>query len=421
MTMGKIGLLGSVAVVAITLSGVSAMAQDNGPVATNAELQARIDALEAEVQQSEMNAAAAANAPPPPAATGWWSNTSITGRAYFDVSNIDEENNGVKATTATNAANGVTNGNGTNFDLKRFYVGIDHTFDPIFSANITTDVTYDGTTGVSQIFIKKAYLQAKIVPELTVRMGSADLPWVPYMESLYGYRYLEKTMIDRTSYGTSADWGIHALGSTLDGILNYQFSAVNGGGYKKAPIGGDANRFNQLDYEGRVSAVYDGFNLGVGGYTGKLGTVYGVPTYHSANRVDAVGAYVGNGIRIGLEYFNATDYSAALVQSATSGDSAHGLSAFGSYQFLDFLPQVAVFGRYEYVDPNAKTAPNKEDQFFTAGLQWSPTKIVDLSLAYKHEYVRGGAFSGSNGAIGATTGAMNGQYSEVGIFGDLQW
>jgi hypothetical protein len=417
MKTGKIGLLGGVAVVAIMLPGV-AMAQEAAP--TNAELQARIEALESEVQQSEINAAAAANNPPP-APTGWWSNTSISGRAYFDVSNIDQSNNGVKATTATNATSGATNGNGTNFDLKRFYVGIDHTFDPMFSANITTDTTYDGTTGVGQIFIKKAYLQAKIVPELTIRAGSADMPWIPYVEGIYGYRYLEKTMIDRTSFGNSADWGIHALGSAFDGILNYQFSAVNGAGYKKTPIGGDVNRFDQLDYEGRVSAVYDGFNAAIGGYTGRLGTAYGLPLNHNATRFDALGAYVGNGFRVGVEYFNATDFSAALVQSAGTGDSAHGLSAFGSYNFVDFLPQFSVFGRYEFVDPNAKTAPNKEDQYFTAGIQWSPTKIVDLSLAYKHEYVRGGAFSGSNGAIGSTTGAMNGQYSEVGIFGDFQW
>jgi hypothetical protein len=415
MTKGKMGLLGSVAVLAIMLPGVSAMAQEN--TASNAELQARIEALESEVQQSQIAAAAAANNPPP-APSGWWSNTSISGRAYYDLTNINASNNGTKTNTATNAVNGVTNGNGTNFDLKRFYVGIDHTFDSVFSANVTTDVTYDGTTGASQIFLKKAYLQAKIVPELTIRAGSADLPWVPYVEGIYGYRYLEKVMVDRTSFGTSADWGVHVLGTALDGIVSYAFSAVNGGGYKKAPIGGDANRFNQLDYEGRISASYEGFNLGIGGYTGKLGTASGVTQFHTANRWDALAAYVADGLRVGVEYFSATDYSAALVQSSTPGDSAHGLSGFASYQFL---PQWGAFGRFEYVDPNAKTAVNKEDQFYTFGVQYSPVKIVDLSLAYKHEYVRGGAFTGSNGPIGTTIGAANGQYSEIGIFGDLQW
>jgi len=52
---------------------------------------------------------------------------------------------------------------------------------------------------------------------------------------------------------------------------------------------------------------------------------------------------------------------------------------------------------------------------------WSPTKIVDVSLAYKHEAVYGGSFTGSNGTIGSTTGARQGSYNEVGIWGDLQW
>ena len=220
MTMGKIRLMGSVAALAMIAAfgdKRAAMAQDMnaGPAASNADLQARVEALEAEVQQSEMNAAQAANAPPPPPPTGWWSNTSISGRMYFDASNINASNNGLKTTTATNATSGATNGNGTNFDIKRFYVGIDHTFDSVFSANVTTDVTYDGTTGASQIFIKKAYLQAKIDPALTIRVGAADMPWIPYVEGLYGYRYLEKTMIDRTSFGTSSDWGVHALGTAV--------------------------------------------------------------------------------------------------------------------------------------------------------------------------------------------------------------
>ncbi len=45
------------------------------------------------------------------------------------------------------------------------------------------------TTGASQLFIKKAYLQAKYDPAFTIRLGAADLPWVPFVEGIYGYRY----------------------------------------------------------------------------------------------------------------------------------------------------------------------------------------------------------------------------------------
>jgi len=432
MNMGKLVLMTGVAAIAMGSSAFAGTKDANAPTVTAAmagfgqpgqkpvmlaqndaapsyaELEARLSALEEEVQNSEMRAAEAANNPPP-APTGWWNNTSISGRMYFDLTNIDNQANGSRVPG---------NGNGTNFDIKRFYIGIDHTFNSIFSANVTTDVTYDGSTGAGQIYLKKAYLQAKIDPALVVRIGATDLPWVPYAESLYGMRYFENTVTEHVKLATSSDWGVHVLGSVLDGVLNYDFAAINGGGYKKIPTGGGVNRFDSFDFEGRVSAVYDGFNLGVGGYTGKLGTPYGTKTFHTADRFDVIGAYVADGLRVGVEYFNANDYSAALVATPGIGDSAHGVSTFASYYFL---PEWAVFGRYDTVDTNTRTAPGKNNEYYTMGITWSPTKIVDFSLAWKHDAVSGGSYSTSNATIGSNTGLKTGSYNEFGIWGDFQW
>ena len=114
---GKFTFMTGVALLALSAS--QAYAQD---VATNAELQARIEALESEVQDSQLHAAQAA-ATPAPAPTGWWNNTSISGRMYYNLTSIDNTSNGAKV-----------NGSGFNFDIKRFYVGVDHTFNDIFSA-----------------------------------------------------------------------------------------------------------------------------------------------------------------------------------------------------------------------------------------------------------------------------------------------
>lgn len=344
-----------------------------------------------------------------PAPSGWWNNTTVSGRMYYDVTNISNKANGVKSPAS---------GNGTNFDIKRFYVGIDHVFNDMFSANVTTDTTFDGGTGAGQIYLKKAYLQAKIDPLLTVRVGAADTPWIPYVESIYGMRYFEQTLVDRTKFGTSSDWGVHVLGTAFDGILNYDLAAVNGGGYKKIPVGAGTNRADSFDYEGRVNAVYKGFNLAVGGYTGKLGTTFGTPTYHTAERFNVLGAYVADGMRLGVEYFNANDFSAALVASPTVGDAAHGVSGFGSYYFL---PQWAGFARYDWVATNTRTAPGKNNEYYTLGVTWSPIRIVDVSLAYKHDAVGGGSFTDANGTIGSTTGVKTGSYNEVGLWGDFQW
>ncbi|MGN6517347.1 MAG: porin [Rhizomicrobium sp.] len=399
------------ALLATTALARAAYAADNGP--SNAELQMRIDALEQELQANEQRQAAAqaaaeqqaaAPAPAPSVLEGWWNNTKISGRAYIDFSNIEHKSNGVKQSDT-----------GANFDLKRFYVSVDHDFDNIWSADITTDVTYDGTTKASQIFIKKAYLQAKVAGDMLVfRLGSADMPWIPFVEDLYGYRYVENTLIDRTKFGTSADWGAHFLGKLADGLIGYQFSVVNGAGYKVIPIGGGSNRSNSVDVEGRVNLNYDGFVLGLGGYSGKLGKdVEGaLPTHHTANRFDAIAAYSTGNIHAGVEYFSANDWNNVTTVTA---DSSHGWGGFASYKFM---PEFAVFGRYDYVTPNHKTNDSLHDKYYNFGLTWSPAKIVDISLVYKHDEASHGTISTSNGTIG---GSKSGTYSEVGVFTQLRW
>jgi len=402
----KVALLGCVAAVSLIVPAARAAGKDAN--ADYAALAARVAELEARQKTADQEIADQDKAAST-SAKGWWNNTSISGRMYYDVTNVSNKANGVRTPGG---------GNGANFDIKRFYVGIDHKFSDTFSANVTTDTTYDSTTGNGQVYLKKAYLQAKIDPLLTIRAGAADTPWIPYVEGIYGMRYFEQTLVDRTKIGTSSDWGVHALGSAFGGIVNYAFAMVNGGSYKKIPVGAGVNRADSFDYEGRISAVYQGFNLAVGGYSGKLGTAYGTTTYHTAQRFNLLGAYVADGARIGVEYFNANDYSAALVASPTIGDSAHGVSSFGSYYFL---PEWAGFARYDSVATNTKTAPGKTNEYYTFGVTWSPIKIVDLSFAYKHDAVYGGSFTDANGTIGSTTGAKQGSYNEVGLWGDFQW
>jgi outer membrane murein-binding lipoprotein Lpp len=402
-------------------------------VVARGSINARIDELEAQIRELKEQVNHPAPPPPPPQpevtaaqfqalqsqvdettaevkaapSSGWWDNTKISGRMYYDITDLNNKADGTK-----------TSENGTNFDIKRFYLGVDHEFNNVFSANLTTDFTYDSTTKASQLYIKKAYLQAKIWDDaLILRLGSADMPWIPFVEGLYGYRYVENTLIDRTKYGTSADWGVHALGKLADGLLDYQFSAVNGSGYKVIPTG-TANRSKGVDVEGRVDLNYDGFTLGVGGYDGKLGKdVEGATTYHTANRFDAIAAYKWNGLRAGFEYFHANDW---MSVASTTTDKADGYSGFASYQFV---PEWGVFGRYDWVRPKNTFDTAFKDNYYNVGISYSPTKIVDFALVYKHETGDGGFMSTSNGTIGGTTDlpGFKGTYNEIGLWGQFQW
>jgi hypothetical protein len=410
-------LMAGVAAVALTSSPIHAKSHSSGtsemgsaPAAAPVsdprvdELSQRVDALEAELQQSEMRQSADHEKVDSwKAVSGWWDNTSISGRMYYDITDVSNKHNG--------AASGT---DGFNFDVKRFYVGIDHTFNKVFSADITTDVTYDGTTKASQVFVKKAFLQAKLDDAFIVRVGSADMPWIPFAEDVYGYRFVENTLSDRAKFGTSADWGVHVLGKY--GIFNYQVSAVSGAGYKTAFT--TAFRPKHPDVEGRVGLDYMGLTLAVGGYWGDLGAMKSDTVYNDATRFNAIAAYKFDGLKVGVEFFTASNWN--NVKSATASH-ATGFSPFASYQFT---PEWSVFGRYDYVKPYSEAGKSAfHNDYFNIGINYEPTKIVDFALVYKNDAGYNGSFGDQNGTIGGTAFAAgnDGHYNEIGLFGQLRW
>jgi hypothetical protein len=370
--------------------------------ATAQQAQAAAQQAQAAAQQAQVNADAqiktipaqvetAMAAMPKPKSASWADNTTIGGRVFADVSNVEQKNDGVKQPN-----------DGFNFDIKRFYIIVDHKFNDTWSANLTTDANYIAADKETNLYIKKAYLQGKFSDALMVRFGAADLPWVPFIEDVYGYRYVENVLVDRTKFGTSADWGVHASGKFADGLINYAVSAINGSGYK------NPSRSQGIDLEGRVNLNYNHFIVGVGGYTGKLGhDIEGIATPHTANRFDAVAAYANDRIHVGAEYFHATDWN--NVTNPVS-DSSEGYGLFGSFKFTD---KIGVFGRYDWVKPNKDTAPNLEDNYFNIGISYSPLKTIDFALVYKRDKADDGVIATSNGNIG---GLISGTYDEVGLF-----
>jgi hypothetical protein len=337
---------------------------------------------------------------------GWFANTTIGGKAYFNVSNIHQTSTALNGVKTDNAQNG------TQTELKRFYFIVDHKFNDVFSANLTTDFRYNanGTSKDTLLYVKKAYVQAKFDPALIVRVGAADLPWVPFDEGVYGFRFVENTLIDRTKFGTSADWGVHVLGSFANNLVSYQVSAIDGQGYKTLSRSSDT-----LDLEGRVSInPLKVLTFAVGGYTGKLGKSAGnlpdTATPHTAERFDALAAYTDKRIRAGIEYFAAKNWNNVTTAAR---DKADGWSGFGSFAVT---PQILAFGRYDWEKPSKDINPALKDHYFNVGLDYKPIPPLDFALVYKHERTNNGTLSTSNGTIG---GPDHGNYDEVGLFGQL--
>lgn len=342
---------------------------------------------------------------------------TIGGKIFADLTNISQKNNGAD-----------TSASGTGVDVKRFYLVVNEQFNDIWSAKFVTDATYNSGQQVD-VYMKNAFIQGTASKAFWVRLGEANMPWIPFAEGIYGYRYVENTLIDRLHFGNSADWGLHAggkIGGMGDGVLSYRLSAVNGAGYK------NPTRSKDMDIAGRLTYRMDGIVLAVGGYTGKLGQdkngqsvmLAGISTpqsYRTASRVDALAGYVNHGVRIAVEYFSAKDWNNVPDYTSSGAlnpsDKADGEAVYASYTFN---PVWSVFGRYDNAKLSKDLAPSLKDQYFNVGLQMQPMKNVQVALVYKHEKMDGGlpgkTFATTNGTAFSQT---DGKYDEVGIWGQV--
>jgi hypothetical protein len=308
--------------------------------------------------------------------------TKISGRVFADFTDKSNEDEGTKAKSADS---------GVGTDVKRCFV---------------SDIGDKGARRYD-LFVKKAYLQAKLSPQATFQLGSADTPWVPYAESLYGYRYVENELADRLGFGASADWGLHFLGKAGGaGAVSYQVSALNGRGFS------DPTRSKGVDFEGRIGfQPAPGWNLGVGGYSGHRGLdTDATPARHTATRLDAAVGYVGDRLRLGGEYLTADDWN--TVTSAASDRS----DAFSGWASFLVAPRVAIFGRYDEARPSKDLKPGLKDRYYDAGIELRVNKAFQAALVYKRETVEGGTLAVSAGTIGSTVAGAAGKYDEVGVW-----
>jgi hypothetical protein len=374
-------------------------------------------------------------------------NTTIGGELFSDFSRIQLQNESPTGQRVDTAPNG------TGFDIKRLYLIVDHKFNDIFAADITTDAQFStastatvttptGTTtaltnqntsgGVTEVFIKKLYLEGAFNKLFVLRVGAYNGAWTSFVESNYGYRYIDKTTTDRLGFANTADWGLHASGVYGANLVNYQFSVVNGAGYK------NPSRTKDVDFEGRIGVnPIEWLTVGGGFYSGHLGQITAANENfpkQTATRFDALAAVNIIGIHVGTEWFQAKNYktvnslaasvygTSAVVNTAAAGpvsDKANGFSSWVSY---DINSQFNVFARYDDTKLSADINPKLRDEYFNLGAAYKPIKPLDVAIVYKNEKVEHGSntISGADANGSYTIGGANsnryGRFSEYGVY-----
>jgi len=255
------------------------------------------------------------------------------------------------------------------FTLQRAYININKEITPWFKARITPDIYSDATNGylVRMKYAYADFLTPDIGPltDNDIRVGLGQLPWLDFAESLNGYRMQSAMFQDKQKLGTSSDSGLSILGN-IGGKLSkeqiaevgnksyagkygsYHIGLYNGGGYSKTT---DSNQNKSI--QGRFTIrplpeMLPGLQLTYFGVSGK-GNTAAEPDW--TNNTGLI-SYQQRYVTASAEYFSGNGNFKGDDENTKSGYSFFGKVVLPMYE------KVALFGRYDLLDPNTDASNN---------------------------------------------------------------
>lgn len=317
---------------------------------------------------------------------GWLSRTTFSGTSYFRYSREFEP--GAKDANA--------------FDFDRIYF--------IFRSQITDRVSLRFTmeagekrdgAGYFDVATKHFFIEVAKFPFASSRLaaGLADLPWVPYEEGIWGYRFQGKVFADREGYLTSTDLGFGWKVELPKKTGDFHLSVVNGEGWSKPEVGKYKDvhlRFTLTPFRsGWAKDVFFGAFGSTGAYDG---IAAGRPD--ERQRVILQAGYRGKFVRLMSSYLWANDPASKMVArhpslAALGNQLAHarGFSVFGVANlgiFSDKAGKWELMVRHDRLDPDRALVNNGHQRWIIGGsYRWN--QYIQTLLDYERVWVDSGA------------------------------
>ena len=301
------------------------------------------------------------------------------------------------------------------FDVRRVYLGYDLNINKKFTAH--TLLSYEGNSdaqGHNVQFLKLAYLQwHNIFPKSDLLIGLEPTPsFGTNTEPLWGYRSVEKTIMDMRGVDGSTDLGIALAGKIWEAkadsgkhgtAIGYFLQLGNNSGSNPVPgFSNGSGPFNNTTDQARkvrfnlyLSALNDA--LQVGFYTDYVnyGGVHMDSTsklYQMATQtIKGYAHYKSKWFGVGFEYFMQNmkngefeTFAPGIGTSDTTTATRSGLSIYANGTIIQ--KKLGVFARYDIYNPDTKysysttegfksalaSANTYKETFITAGLDWMP-------------------------------------------------
>lgn len=261
------------------------------------------------------------------------------------------------------------------FTLRRVYFGAKFQF----SKNIIAKIMYEGTDGnlltngkKAAGNLKYAYLKFSNIWARggTFVIGAQHTPtWSPFTEKIWAYRSIEKTIFDARKLGESNDVGATVTGHfDKDGNISYTLMIGNGRGQKP-----ENNKYKKV-YASINGKVFD---------KKILWEIYGdYEDYDGDTSKTSIKVFLGyqtDKITIGFEGGN--QRQTAMGALDTVSNKKQDVIPLG---FTGFIRGVLVkdklnfFLRTDYFDNNSNSDDTYTENFFVAGVDYTPVKNTHL-------------------------------------------
>ena len=271
----------------------------------------------------------------------------IGGVTYFDYTNSKEKS-------------------AFNFNRQYFSYGVnvsdDVSFKVVFDVGRTNkgDFVYINNDGEPDkmsedtrliVFLKKAQIDYS-TSYGKISMGLIGMNTYNIQEKNWGYRFIEKSAIDKYGFSSTADLGL-GFSKSLTDQLKMSLQVVNGEGYKNP----QSDKYHKIAFNstyGEHNLVKNsGFNAGVVFTT--------EPTDDKPNTMASLfGGFAGMGLRLGGQFNMLTK----------GGIESQVISVSSNYGMTDKLD---AFVRYDMYDPNTDEIDEGKDNstYLIAGIQLS--------------------------------------------------
>ena len=302
------------------------------------------------------------------------------------------------------------------FTLRRFYFTFENNISSDLKIRFRLESEHDkyGSSTKINPFVKHAYLEwSNLISRHKLYLGIAETNAFKNSEDYWGYRSVEKTIMDLKKISSSADMGLAIKGDLMGDLIHHWLTVFNGAGYGSSEV----DRFKKIGYAFWVTPVKGLILEGYADYENQDPTgaqtasnLSSAKDYVAAEGYRTMKGFIGystSQFTIGTEAFWRTNEKSGVKNvsmahdddtgdySITSSISADvkrfGYSAFGSV--MTPISNLKVFARYDFFDNNTDDevftkfdkntgalSGGKDDEFTQVflGLDYVPQKNVHI-------------------------------------------